>query len=134
MDVLLARRRGLRFSHPVVALALGQFLALPGGIGFQLVAGNEDAGVGDPGFFGQIAVDLVDFPVDGSEVFPLPGDFGIGRLIQPVGGQGAAAAAAYSNAFNANLNLNANSGVNTRGMLREINQQNLRTMRGYGIG
>ncbi len=48
--------------------------------------------------------------------------------------QGAAAAAAYSNAFNANLNLNANSGVNTRGMLREINQQNLRTMRGYGIG
>ena len=48
--------------------------------------------------------------------------------------QGAAAAAAYSNAFNANLNLNTNSGVNTRGLLREINQQNLRTMRGYGLG
>lgn len=50
--------------------------------------------------------------------------------------QGAAAAAAYGAAFNANLNLNTPP-VRTgsvSGLIREINQQNLRTLRGYGIG
>lgn len=50
--------------------------------------------------------------------------------------QGAAAAAAYSAAFNANLNLNTPPGRtgSVSGLIREINQQNLRTLRGYGIG
>jgi TP901 family phage tail tape measure protein len=49
---------------------------------------------------------------------------------------GAAVAAAYSAAFNANLNLNTPPGRtgSVSGLIREINQQNLRTLRGYGIG